>query len=108
MVATPPVNNTINNCTCYKCGQLGHLSWDFKQPKANVRHLKQEDTWKTHGRTRMKKRTEKKTVRSKKLLSSQVEEKTLTASSSQPSPPIDLDPDAPDRNCQPVGPRSLP
>ncbi|KAJ9078891.1 hypothetical protein DSO57_1002127 [Entomophthora muscae] len=46
----------------------------------------------------MKKRTEKKMVRSQKLLSSQVEEKTLTASSNQSSPPIGPDPDIPDCN----------
>ncbi|KAJ9068132.1 hypothetical protein DSO57_1031795 [Entomophthora muscae] len=43
-------------------------------------------------------RTEKKMVRSQKILSSQVEEKPLTASGNLPSPPINLDPNGSDHN----------
>ncbi|KAJ9056458.1 hypothetical protein DSO57_1032936 [Entomophthora muscae] len=32
-----------NNASGYKRGQVGHLSRDCKQPKANVRYLNQED-----------------------------------------------------------------
>ncbi|KAJ9048892.1 hypothetical protein DSO57_1030055 [Entomophthora muscae] len=97
IVATPSTNSTAINCTCYKCGQLGHLSWDFKQLKAYVQHLGQEDS-KEDKPVDKDKDQEEDGDESKKLLSSQVEEKTLTASSSRPSLSIDPDPKIPDCN----------
>ncbi|KAJ9088853.1 hypothetical protein DSO57_1018981 [Entomophthora muscae] len=87
-IAIPSINNTANSCTCYKCGQLVYISWDCKQPKANVRHLGQEDS--------KEDKQEDKTRKEKKM----VEDKPLTASSNQPSPHIDPDPNIPDcDNC---------
>ncbi|KAJ9057709.1 hypothetical protein DSO57_1020044 [Entomophthora muscae] len=64
-ISTTSINNTINNCTCYKCGQLGHLSWDCKQPKANVCHLGHKES-KDDEYTEEKEEGEKDSEKSKK------------------------------------------
>ncbi|KAJ9050557.1 hypothetical protein DSO57_1013359 [Entomophthora muscae] len=88
-VVKSSTNSTANNHTCYKCGQLGHLSQDCKQPKANVWHLGQEDSKEDEPVEKDQEEDEE---------DSQIEEKTLTASCNQPSPPIDPDPNIPDCN----------
>ncbi|KAJ9066160.1 hypothetical protein DSO57_1012351 [Entomophthora muscae] len=96
-VATPLSNNTKNNYTCYKCGQLGHISWDCKQPKANVCHLGHKEI-KDGKHTEEEEERKEDSEDAKKMLSIQVEEKTLTANSNHPSPTIDPDPNIPDSN----------
>ncbi|KAJ9060080.1 hypothetical protein DSO57_1034647 [Entomophthora muscae] len=96
-VATSSTNSTTITHTCYKCGQLGHLTWNCKQPKTSVQHLGQEDSKEDEPVDKDKDQEEDR-KNSKKLLSSQVEKKTLTASCNQPSPPINPDPNIPDCN----------
>ncbi|KAJ9053768.1 hypothetical protein DSO57_1021024 [Entomophthora muscae] len=94
----PSTRNSASNHTCYKCGQLGHLSQDCKLPKANVCHLGHKGS-KDNKHTEKEEREEDKED-PKKLLSSQVKKKTLTASSNHPSSTIDPNPNIPDQgNC---------
>ncbi|KAJ9073157.1 hypothetical protein DSO57_1019507 [Entomophthora muscae] len=92
---TSSTNNTFSNRTCSTCGKLGNLLWVCKQPKAIVCHLGHKES-KDGKQTEEEEDTEEDGEEAKKLLSSQVEEKPLTASSNQPSPPIDPDPDTTD------------
>ncbi|KAJ9081423.1 hypothetical protein DSO57_1014720 [Entomophthora muscae] len=66
--------------------------WEIncKQPKANVQHLGQEDSKEDKPVDKDKDQEDGE--------DSQVEEKTLTTSCNQPSPPINLDPDISDCN----------
>ncbi|KAJ9069425.1 hypothetical protein DSO57_1018653 [Entomophthora muscae] len=91
----PSTSNSASNHTCYKCGQLGHLSQDYKLPKANFCHL-------GHKESKYDKHTEEEEREEdiedpKNLLSSQVKEKTLTASSNHPSSTIDTNLSIPDQ-----------
>ncbi|KAJ9080618.1 hypothetical protein DSO57_1022997 [Entomophthora muscae] len=67
------------------------LNYECKQPKANVHHVGQKDS---ENNKPAEDNEEEDVEDSKKLLSSQVTEKTLTASSNNPSPTLDPDPAA--------------
>ncbi|KAJ9049583.1 hypothetical protein DSO57_1022946 [Entomophthora muscae] len=77
-------------------GQLGNLSWDFRQPKVNIFYLGHKES--KDNKNTEEKEEEEDNKEPKKLLSSQVEDKTLTASSNHPSLTIDPNPDIPDYN----------
>ncbi|KAJ9080335.1 hypothetical protein DSO57_1026128 [Entomophthora muscae] len=95
--AVPSTNNPENNCTFYKSGKLGHLSQDFRKFKVNVCHLDHKGS-NDNKHTEEEKEGEEDSEEPKKLLSSQVEKKPLTASSNCPSPTIDPDPNIPDQD----------
>ncbi|KAJ9069734.1 hypothetical protein DSO57_1015625 [Entomophthora muscae] len=87
----PVSNGPKNNRTCYKCGQLDHLSQECKQPKANIHHVGPDDSKKDN---KPSDDNENKDEKESKTAKQSGVEKPLTASSNSPSPTLDPEPTA--------------